>query len=207
MADGKCHFTPERHDIQRAAENNDWKSAKEKFNQEPDLMTEHITCWMETALIVAVKNKSNDFVKELVEAIMIVSKGSADRLFVSNSDGNNPLHYAAKVGNTFAARLLVKHKPEMIHVPNNSRNTPLHLAAWHGKKDTLECMVKVITPDLIREEEGSSLYTGVSGGYLITLIINAEFVGKSRVFFYLLFIIIIIIIIFFDNYYSQLIVL
>ncbi|KAI3716437.1 hypothetical protein L1987_67314 [Smallanthus sonchifolius] len=109
-------------------------------------MTKQITYWWETPLIIAVgTNRSHRFVEKLVERIVDV--GAKDKLFVTSYGGNSPLHYAAKVGNTTAARLLVKHSPDMTRVPNPYHNTPLKLAVWHGNKETLKYLLTV-TPDL-----------------------------------------------------------
>ncbi|CAH1429780.1 unnamed protein product [Lactuca virosa] len=112
--------------------------------------------------------------KKLVERIIEV--GAADKLFASPYGANNPLHYAAKVGNTTAARLLVAQNPSMTRLPNGSGNTPLKLAAWHGNKKTLQYLLTV-TPDLPPPgaEEGTGPYTGLAGGDLITLTIMAGF--------------------------------
>ncbi|KAI3674853.1 hypothetical protein L2E82_51872 [Cichorium intybus] len=158
----------------KAALHDDWESVSQIFEQDPDLMTKQITYWWETPLIIAVgTNQSHNFVNKLVERIVAV--GAKDKLFVTSYGGNNPLHYAAKVGNTMAARLLVEHNPDMTRVRNPYGNTPLKLAAWHGNKDTLRYLLTV-TPDLPPPGgEGTGPYTGVAGGDLITLTIMAGF--------------------------------
>ncbi|XP_076889134.1 uncharacterized protein LOC143539815 [Bidens hawaiensis] len=159
--------------IYKAALLDDWDSVSELFEREPELMTKQITYWWETPLIIAVgTNRSHRFVKKLIERIVAV--GAQDRIFVTSYGGNNPLHYAAKVGNTAAARLLVEQNSDMTRVPNPYHNTPLKLAAWHGHKETLKYLLEV-TRDLLPGEEGVSPYTGVAGGDLITLTIMAGF--------------------------------
>nr|XP_043613767.1 uncharacterized protein LOC122585708 [Erigeron canadensis] len=162
--------------IYKAALLDDYESVSEMLGKNPQLMTKQITYWWETPLIIAVgTNRSHGFVEKLVERIVAV--GAKDELFVTSYGGNNPLHYAAKVGNITAAKLLVKHNPDMTRVANPYGNTPLKLAAWHGNKETLEYLLTV-TPDLPppgQEAAGSSPYTGVAGGDLITLTIMAEF--------------------------------
>ncbi|XP_076948043.1 uncharacterized protein LOC143620189 [Bidens hawaiensis] len=159
--------------IYKAAIHDDWKSASPYFQQDPDLMTKQITLALETPLMIAVgTNRSHRFVQKLVESID--ATGATDKMSVVNVDGYTPLHYAAKVGNTIDARLLVKHKPDMTQVLNLSHNTPLKLAAWNGNKETLEYLLTV-TRDLLPGEEGISPYTGVAGGDLITLTIMAGF--------------------------------
>lgn len=139
-------------------------------------MTKQISYWAETPLIIAVgTNRSNQFVEKLIERIVAI--GAKNKMFVSSYSGNNPLHYAAKVGNTTAAKLLVDQNPNMTQVPNLDGDTPVKLAAQHGNKETLKYLLTV-TPDLLTGEEGSSPYAGVAGGDLITLTIMAGFYGK-----------------------------
>ncbi|KAK9072457.1 hypothetical protein SSX86_008891 [Deinandra increscens subsp. villosa] len=169
-------------DIYNAAIRDKWDYVSDLFESHPELMTKEITYLLETPLIIAIgTNRSQRFVKKLVERI--VASGAKEKLFQSTYEGNNPLHYAAKAGNTTAARLLVEQNSDMTRVPNPYGSTPLRLAAWHANKETLRYLLTV-TPDLPSGEEGiSSPYTGVAGGDLITLTITAGFYGKSYICF------------------------
>ncbi|XP_076891837.1 uncharacterized protein LOC143543390 isoform X4 [Bidens hawaiensis] len=159
--------------ICRAALLDDWNSASPYFKREPDLMTKQITFTLETPLIIAVgTNCSHHFVQKLVESIVAI--GATDKMSAANDEGYTPLHYAAKVGNTIDAKLLVQHDPGMTRVLSFCHNTPLKLAAWNGNKETLRYLLTV-THDLPPGEEGISPYTGVAGGDLITLTIMAGF--------------------------------
>ncbi|KAJ9555633.1 hypothetical protein OSB04_010247 [Centaurea solstitialis] len=159
--------------IYKAALLDDWDSVSQIFEQDPELMTKQITYLWETPLIIAVgTNRSHYFVRKLVDRIVAV--GASDKLFLTSYAGNNPLHYAAKVGNTIDAKLLVEQNPDMTRVPNPDGNWPLKLAAWHGNKETLRYLLTV-TRDLLPGEDGTSMYTGVDGGDLITLTIRAGF--------------------------------
>ncbi|PWA73097.1 ankyrin repeat-containing domain, PGG domain protein [Artemisia annua] len=136
-------------------------------------MTKQITYWWETPLMIAVgTNQSNRFVKKLVERIVEV--GAKDKLLVPNFNKNGPLHYAAKVGNTTAAQILVEQDPSMALNVNPYGNTPVKLAAWNVNKETLRYLLSV-TPDLGPGEENANPYRGVAGGDLITLTIMAGF--------------------------------
>ncbi|PWA42964.1 ankyrin repeat-containing domain, PGG domain protein [Artemisia annua] len=159
--------------IYKAALLDDWDSVSHLFEKEPDLMTKQITYWWETPLMIAVgTNRSNRFVKKLVERIVEV--GAKDKLFVPNFNKNGPLHYAAKVGNTTAAQILVEQDPSMALNVNPYGNTPVKLAAWNVNKETLRYLLSV-TPDLGPGEENANPYRGVAGGDLITLTIMAGF--------------------------------
>ncbi|KAK1435353.1 hypothetical protein QVD17_01114 [Tagetes erecta] len=161
--------------IHKAAIADDWDSVKRIFEQHPQLMTKQIL--EETPLIIAIgTNHSHRFVKKLVE--LIVAVGAKDKLFVASCGGNNPLHYAAKVGNTTAARLLVEQNPDMTLVANPYGNMPLTLAAFHGNKETMKYLLTV-TPDLVTGDEGDSPYAGAAGGDLITLTLKAGYYAPT----------------------------
>nr|GEY12933.1 ankyrin repeat-containing domain, PGG domain protein [Tanacetum cinerariifolium] len=91
--------------IYKAALLDDWDSVSHLFEEEPGIMTKQITYWWVTPLIIAVgTNRSNRFVKKLVERIVEV--GDKDKLFVPNFNKNGPLHYAAKFGNTITFTIM-----------------------------------------------------------------------------------------------------
>nr|GEY49691.1 ankyrin repeat-containing domain, PGG domain protein [Tanacetum cinerariifolium] len=159
--------------IYRAALLDDWDSVSELFEKEPGLMTKQITYWSETPLMIAVgTNQSNRFVKNLVERIVEV--GAKDKLFEPNYDGDGPLHYAATVGNTTAAKILVEQDENMALKVNPLGHTPVKVAAGNVNKETLRYLLTV-TPDLGPGEENASPYRGVAGADLITLTIMAGF--------------------------------
>ncbi|KAJ0941669.1 putative non-specific serine/threonine protein kinase [Helianthus annuus] len=161
--------------IHKAALSDDWESVSQIFDKDPELMTTPISYLGETPLMMAVgTNKSHNFVKQLVDRIVAVN--AVDKLFLASSRGDNPLHRAAMVGNTVDARVLVERSRDMIQIPNSDGYTPVILAAWHRNKGILRFLLKE-TADLGHEEEGSSLYSGVAGGDLITLSIHAGFLG------------------------------
>ncbi|KAI7756167.1 hypothetical protein M8C21_001393 [Ambrosia artemisiifolia] len=161
--------------IYKAALGDKWASVSKLFKDNPSLMTKRITQVGEMPLHIAVgTNSSHSFVDELVKDI--VARGENHMLFKGNKYGNNPLHFAAMVGNMHATKLLLKHNPDktQTRVRNKDGNMPLQLAAWHGNKETLEFLLKE-TPDLLPDEEGVGPYSGVAGGDLITRTIMAGF--------------------------------
>ncbi|KAI3706228.1 hypothetical protein L6452_23825 [Arctium lappa] len=163
--------------IHQAALINDWDSVRPIFEKDPELMTKQINYLGETPLMIAVgTNRSHHFVRQLVD--LIVAVGDADKLFATSDRGDNPLHHAAKIGNTTDARVLVEQNQGMTQVVNKDGYTPLNLAASHGNKRTLRYLLTV-TMDLVPKEEGGSPYTGVAGGDLITLTIQAGFLDVA----------------------------
>lgn len=161
--------------IYKAAIAGDWETAKRFFKEEKKNFNAPITYESDTTLHVAVgTNSSHRFVEELVELIMDVDPGM---LLTANCYGNNVLHYAAMVGNTRAARLLVNKYPELAQIAKPNGHTPLKLAARYGHKETL-CYLLEVTKDVVGEE-GTSPYRGHDGADLLTLSIIADYYGKS----------------------------
>uniref|UniRef100_A0A7N0U4C4 PGG domain-containing protein n=1 Tax=Kalanchoe fedtschenkoi TaxID=63787 RepID=A0A7N0U4C4_KALFE len=157
--------------LYRAAVTDDWEAAKAIFDRDPDALTTRITYWSETTLHIAVAtNCSHRFVENLVNRIAAVDK---TKLRTPDYTTYNSLHYAAKVGNTRAATVLVENDPEMASIVDQCGHTPVKLAAWFGRKETLVYLLGV-TPDVIGEA-GTSPYSGTTGGDLITLTITAGF--------------------------------
>lgn len=160
--------------LYKAALEDDWESAKRFFQDDEEKLTAKITYWWETPLHIAVgTNRSHRFVKELVERIM--AAGGVEKLRTPSWWKNNSLHYAAKVGNTTAVRLLVEKDPDMPQIANPGGNTALKLAAWYAQKETL-CYLLEVTKDVVGED-GTSPFRGLAGADLITLIITAGFYG------------------------------
>ncbi|KAL8227344.1 hypothetical protein R6Q57_017176 [Mikania cordata] len=159
--------------IHKAALTDDWESVSQIFEKDPELMTKPISYLGETPLMMAVgTNNSHHFVEQLVARIVAV--GAVDQLFLASSRGDNPIHRAAMIGNTIDARVLVEQNRDMVRIPNSDGYTPVNLAAWHRNKGILRYLLEV-AGDLLPEEDGSSIYTGVAGGDLITLTIHAGF--------------------------------
>ncbi|KAF1002790.1 uncharacterized protein LOC141700183 isoform X2 [Apium graveolens] len=157
--------------IYKAAIAGDWETAERFFKDEKKNFNAPITYESDTALHVAVgTNSSHRFVKELVELIMDVDP---EMLLTANCYGNNVLHYAAMVGNTQAARLLVNKYPELAQIAKPNGHTPLKLAARYGHKETL-CYLLEVTKDVVGEE-GTSPYRGHDGADLLTLSIIADY--------------------------------
>lgn len=158
--------------LYKAAIEGDWETAKRIFEEEKKDLNAYITYYWETTLHIAVgTNSSHHFVQQLVQRIM--EAGSPEMLRTNSWYGNNALHYAAKAGNTKAARLLVEKDPEMTQISNPGGHTALKLAPWYGRRETL-CYLLEVTKDVVGES-GTSPYQGQHGADLLTLTITAGF--------------------------------
>lgn len=155
--------------IYKAAMNDDWDSVEHIFDDDPQKLDAKVTSWWETPLQIAVgTNSSHRFVTKLVDRIV---ETDVQKLRTKSWWGNTVLHYAAKIGNTRAARLLVSKDPGIAQITNTNGHTALKLAARYGQQDTLWYLLEVTKDEV--GEDGTSPYTGVSGADLISLALTA----------------------------------
>ncbi|WCJ41359.1 Ankyrin repeat family protein [Euphorbia peplus] len=96
-----------------------------------------------------------------------------DSLALPNINGFTALHYAAVVGHTDAAKILVEKNPSLTLVRNNYDCTPVLLASENAHKKTVEYLFSV-TPD-----EHPSPFDGTDGVRLLTSLIICEYYGLA----------------------------
>ncbi|KAJ9550930.1 hypothetical protein OSB04_014975 [Centaurea solstitialis] len=125
-----------------------------------------------TMLHVAVANGHNDFVKELLDFI-----DDGKEIEKQNSDGRTALHIAAIFGNTYAVKLLVNKRKELLGLADHNALVPLLSAYYNMKLDTFAYLLKVIG---IKQQTFSvgfypdpGIQTGAS--FLITLIFKKQY--------------------------------
>ncbi|KAJ0702953.1 putative ankyrin repeat-containing domain, PGG domain, ankyrin repeat-containing domain superfamily [Helianthus annuus] len=157
--------------IYKVAMSDDWDTVEHIFDIRPDKLDAKITCWWETPLHIAIgTNSSHVFVNKIIERI---ADTDVRKLRTTSWSGNTALHYAAKVGNTTDAKLLVAKDPDIAQIVNKDGHTALKLAAKYGRLETLWYLLEVTKDE--PGEDGTSPYTGVSGADLITLTLTAGF--------------------------------
>ncbi|XP_059634711.1 uncharacterized protein LOC132277028 isoform X2 [Cornus florida] len=156
--------------LYKAAIRGDWESARRFFDLNPDGVMEKITRTSETALHLAVgKRKTIHFVEKLMELV------STEALVVANQFNETALHFAAKFGNTEAAKLLVTKNAHLPHIWSNTELLPLHLATLFGHKETVVYLLTVTKDDVdpcpFADEPGIKLLNIVvdSGFYDVAL--------------------------------------
>ncbi|WOH04422.1 hypothetical protein DCAR_0623831 [Daucus carota subsp. sativus] len=158
--------------IYKAAIEDDWETAESIFKEENYDLYTYFSYDLETPLHIAVgTNTSHRFVQELVDWIMRLDE--PQMLRICNSNGDIALHYAATVGNTQAAKLLINKDPEMAQITNDDGYTPLTLAAKYSQKEML-CYLLGVTKDVVGER-GTSPYQGQFGADLLGFTILADF--------------------------------
>ncbi|KYQ93926.1 hypothetical protein DLAC_04923 [Tieghemostelium lacteum] len=57
-----------------------------------------------------------------------------------DSNGDTPLHWAARNGHDDVIKVLVKYKAD-VNILNNSKETPLHKAAWKNNLEAVRALV------------------------------------------------------------------
>lgn len=163
--------------VYKAAIADDWEAARLIFEEERNVFLA-FTYFNEnnpyTPLHIAVAtNCSHRFVQELVEWIMRV--GDVQMLRFRDTAGHSALHYAAIVGNTQDARLLIDADPELAQMSSIKGWTALTLAAACRRKEAVNYLLQV-TKDVINEE-GTSPYRGELGADLLLYTIHSDFYG------------------------------
>ncbi|CAL5376755.1 unnamed protein product [Camellia sinensis] len=160
--DEDWRYTP----LLKAALKGDWDSARRFLDQDPDALTANITLSKETALHIAVKSgRSIEFVKELVDMM------PAEALELGTTGGTTALQYAAWLGNTKAAVILVDKHPASLYMRDNGTWLPLHWAARFGHKDTLLYLLCVTKED----DPVSRPFACPSGVELLSLVVSQQF--------------------------------
>ena len=122
--------------IHIAAVHNKWDDVCELYEGRPELKTKPVNECLDTPLMIAVRNGSHEFVKQLLNN---VETHDRDKWCGVDTSGNNALHYVARVGNIIDAKLMLQCFPEtMTTIKNIHGNTPATLAAKLGRKDMID---------------------------------------------------------------------
>ncbi|KAJ9566725.1 hypothetical protein OSB04_002691 [Centaurea solstitialis] len=119
--------------LYRATLAGDWDTTRQFIESNNGVLTDAITPSSDTILHIAVvAGKLHvPFVEKLV-AVM-----SKKDLEVKNVTGNTALSMAAIVGNTAAAKILVRKNPGLLYISNEQRYLPVHEAARCAHKNIL----------------------------------------------------------------------
>nr|GFA99225.1 ankyrin repeat-containing domain, PGG domain protein [Tanacetum cinerariifolium] len=84
-------------------------------------------------------------------------------------DGSTPLHVAAIVGNTEAAKILLRRNRNMLFATDKAGHTPLAISLSNMHIETSMCLL-----EHIREEENCKVFSGRSGEELLVLAISSK---------------------------------
>ncbi|KAL0374584.1 UNVERIFIED_CONTAM: hypothetical protein Sradi_3374100 [Sesamum radiatum] len=151
--------------LHKAAIRGDWETASKFFDSNPDAVSARITKNLETVLHIAVgRSEACSFVEKLVELM------PTDALSLKSKFSETALHYAAKYGNTKAAKLLVARDPGLPHIWNDTNLLPLHLAALFGHKEMVLFLLTVT-----RDNEVPNPFADQPGITLLISIVHSAF--------------------------------
>ena len=139
-----------------------WAKAKKLYQKNPWLRSEKITVEGDTALHLAVRDRNDKVVEEMVE---LVSPEQYDAVLKSqNEQGNTPLHLSAYIGNDSMCKCFLSKYKDLLSVLNNEGENPLFLAARFGQIKAFLCLAS--KSDLLRNKKGETiLHSAMAGGH------------------------------------------
>ncbi|KAL8239945.1 hypothetical protein R6Q59_016512 [Mikania micrantha] len=109
-------------------------SVEHILNDEVVTWRDQITINGNTALHVAVSiGKNREFLEKMLN---LATKYNQPSLDMQNSEGSTPLHVAAIVGNTEAAKMLVERDQNLLYAQDHESQTPLDRALSNMHTDT-----------------------------------------------------------------------
>ncbi|KAK9064275.1 hypothetical protein SSX86_015655 [Deinandra increscens subsp. villosa] len=138
----------EKYNLYRATLAGDFERVEAVFDRMFVRPGERITINGNTALHVAVgTSKNTKFLQNMV-------RRDYSSLHIPNSEGSTPLHVAAIVGNTKAAEMLVKARPNLLFAEDNEAQTAVSRALSNMHTDTY-----LFLWEQLQDREGAS-YSG-----------------------------------------------
>ncbi|CAH1448922.1 unnamed protein product [Lactuca virosa] len=153
--------------LDRAIRSGDWDLVLETKRKHKVTSIEKITNNGNTALHVAVgTTQKPQFILNLLKLIPENVRLSA----VRNSDGNTPLHVAAIIGYTEAAKILVERNRDLLLAKNKEGHTSLAIALSGMHTETSHFLLVQMNTDI----EKDTLFYGTSGDELLVSVISSK---------------------------------
>ncbi|KAL7592974.1 hypothetical protein Lser_V15G32870 [Lactuca serriola] len=153
--------------LDRAIRSGDWDLVLETKRKHKVTSIEKITNNGNSALHVAVgTTQKPQFILNLLNLIPENIRLSA----VRNSDGNTPLHVAAIIGYTEAAKILVERNRDLLLAKNKEGHTSLAIALSSMHTETSQFLLAQMNTDI----EKDTLFYGTSGDELLVSVISSK---------------------------------
>ena len=154
----------------------EWAKANKLYQKNPWLRSEKITVDGNTALHLAVQDRNDKVVEEMVKLVSF--EQSDDVLKSQNKQGNTPLHLSASIGNVSMCNcFLSKYKDllsvlnkegenPLLSVLNEGGENPLFLAARFGQIKAFLCLAPELESGLLRNKKGETiLHSAMAEGH------------------------------------------
>ncbi|KAI3740571.1 hypothetical protein L2E82_31039 [Cichorium intybus] len=137
--------------LYRATLNGEWEQAQYFFNKDKDTLMAKLNDDNDTPLHVAIGTCKNiKFVENLLKEI---TPESLPNLVTTRK--SNPLHYAAFVGNTMAAEMLVNKNPKLLFIADKGKCFPINRAILSSHTETFRYLLKATKDHIgLSEHEG-----------------------------------------------------
>ena len=148
----------------------DWEGVVRICEQHPSAHKAIIPASGETILYMAVSDKEEKIVEELVEQI---SKSDLDALKIGNEEGDTPLHLAASIGNVQMCKCITDKDRKLVGFPNSKAETPLFLAALRGQKEAF-----LFLHGMCESSERHDYCRRDDGRNILHCVIDEEYFGK-----------------------------
>ena len=159
---------------------NDWNKILTICEEQPEAHKEKITRTGDTLLHLAVADRKDEIVQQLVGLIKMANKREA--LGIVNERKNTPLHLAASLGNVQMCRWIASEYPEGIGARNVDGETPFFLAATHGMLDAFLCLHFIIPPEN-GNKQGLSYARRNNGENVLHSAIHGDYFGEQLIAF------------------------
>lgn len=134
-----------------AAFNDDWKTAKKFFEENPEAVTARIDKWLNTALHIAAQLGNTHFVEEMVKIM------TADQLETRNGNESTALHYVTEGGTKRMAEVMLMKNNRLLRKRDGNWMTPLRSAAFYNNQEVLLYLYSQTTAEELSDPFDSAL--------------------------------------------------
>ena len=155
--------------LYKSALRGDWETAKKIVDEDPSAIKLRMGFNLETAIHVAATVGKPEFLSNLLDLI----SDDDSVLALIDKFGDNPLHYAAAMGDYEAAKILVTRYPDLLYHSNIYGYFPHHSAADFGHRKILQLLISKTNHNHLNNP-----FADGGGRFLLELMICADLFGE-----------------------------